>query len=210
VELGRFISIEGGEGAGKSTSVAFIKAYLQNQGIAVVSTREPGGTQLAEQLRQLLLNHHDEDIDPYTELLMMFAARRQHVTQVIEPALAAGKWVLCDRFTDCSYAYQGYGRKLPLDFIDQLALWIHGDTNPDLTLLLDLDIKVGMQRARQRNSLDRIESETMAFFEAARQGYLQRAQAEPQRFSIIDAAQDIAGVQKQLQEALQALLKGVA
>jgi len=210
VELGRFISIEGGEGAGKSTSVAFIKAYLQNQGIAVVSTREPGGTQLAEQLRQLLLNHHDEDIDPYTELLMMFAARRQHVTQVIEPALAAGKWVLCDRFTDCSYAYQGYGRKLPLDFIDQLALWIHGDTNPDLTLLLDLDIKVGMQRARQRNSLDRIESETMAFFEAARQGYLLRAQAEPQRFSIIDAAQDIAGVQKQLQEALQALLKGVA
>ncbi|MCP4789732.1 MAG: dTMP kinase [Gammaproteobacteria bacterium] len=210
MELGRFISIEGGEGAGKSTSVAFIKAYLQNQGIAVVSTREPGGTQLAEQLRQLLLNHHDEDIDPYTELLMMFAARRQHVTQVIEPALAAGKWVLCDRFTDCSYAYQGYGRKLPLDFIDQLALWIHGDTNPDLTLLLDLDIKVGMQRARQRNSLDRIESETMAFFEAARQGYLQRAQAEPQRFSIIDAAQDIAGVQKQLQEALQALLKGVA
>ena len=210
MELGRFISIEGGEGAGKSTSVAFIKAYLQNQGIAVVSTREPGGTQLAEQLRQLLLNHHDEDIDPYTELLMMFAARRQHVTQVIEPALAAGKWVLCDRFTDCSYAYQGYGRKLPLDFIDQLALWIHGDTNPDLTLLLDLDIKVGMQRARQRNSLDRIESETMAFFEAARQGYLQRAQAEPQRFSIIDAVQDIAGVQKQLQEALQALLKGVA
>ncbi|MCP4879046.1 MAG: dTMP kinase [Gammaproteobacteria bacterium] len=210
MELGRFISIEGGEGAGKSTSVAFIKAYLQNQGIAVVSTREPGGTQLAEQLRQLLLNHHDEDIDPYTELLMMFAARRQHVTQVIEPALAAGKWVLCDRFTDCSYAYQGYGRKLPLDFIDQLALWIHGDTNPDLTLLLDLDIKVGMQRARQRNSLDRIESETMAFFEAARQGYLLRAQAEPQRFSIIDAAQDIAGVQKQLQEALQALLKGVA
>ena len=210
MELGRFISIEGGEGVGKSTSVAFIKAYLQNQGIAVVSTREPGGTQLAEQLRQLLLNHHDEDIDPYTELLMMFAARRQHVTQVIEPALAAGKWVLCDRFTDCSYAYQGYGRKLPLDFIDQLALWIHGDTNPDLTLLLDLDIKVGMQRARQRNSLDRIESETKAFFEAARQGYLQRAQAEPQRFSIIDAAQDIAGVQKQLQEALQALLKGVA
>lgn len=203
---GRFISIEGGEGAGKSTSVAFIQDFLQSRGIELVSTREPGGTQLAEQLRQLLLNHHDEKIDPYTELLMMFAARRQHVTQVIQPALAAGKWVLCDRFTDASYAYQGYGRELPLEFIDNLAKWVHGDTNPDMTCLLDLDIEVGMGRARQRSELDRIESEAMSFFEAVRQGYLSRAKAEPQRFCVIDASQDIPGVEQQLQQALEGLL----
>ncbi len=203
---GRFISIEGGEGAGKSTSVAFIQDFLQSRGIELVSTREPGGTQLAEQLRQLLLNHHDEKIDPYTELLMMFAARRQHVTQVIQPALAAGKWVLCDRFTDASYAYQGYGRELPLEFIDNLAKWVHGDTNPDMTCLLDLDIEVGMGRARQRSELDRIESEAMSFFEAVRQGYLSRAKAEPQRFRVIDASQDIPGVEQQLQQALEGLL----
>lgn len=203
---GRFISIEGGEGAGKSTSVAFIQDFLQSRGIELVSTREPGGTQLAEQLRQLLLNHHDEKIDPYTELLMMFAARRQHVTQVIQPALAVGKWVLCDRFTDASYAYQGYGRELPLEFIDNLAKWVHGDTNPDMTCLLDLDIEVGMGRARQRSELDRIESEAMSFFEAVRQGYLSRAKAEPQRFRVIDASQDIPGVEQQLQQALEGLL----
>ena len=203
---GRFISIEGGEGAGKSTSVAFIQEFLQSRGIELISTREPGGTQLAEQLRQLLLNHHDEKIDPYTELLMMFAARRQHVTQVIQPALAAGKWVLCDRFTDASYAYQGYGRELPLEFIDNLAKWVHGDTNPDMTCLLDLDIEVGMGRARQRSELDRIESEAMSFFEAVRQGYLSRAKAEPQRFRVIDASQDIPGVEQQLQQALEGLL----
>jgi len=206
VNNGRFISIEGGEGAGKSTSVAFIQDFLQSRGIELVSTREPGGTQLAEQLRQLLLNHHDEKIDPYTELLMMFAARRQHVTQVIQPALAAGKWVLCDRFTDASYAYQGYGRELPLEFIDNLAKWVHGDTNPDMTCLLDLDIEVGMGRARQRSELDRIESEAMSFFEAVRQGYLSRAKAEPQRFRVIDASQDIPGVEQQLQQALEGLL----
>ena len=203
---GRFISIEGGEGAGKSTSVAFIEEFLQGQGIDLVSTREPGGTHLSEQLRQLLLSHHDENIDPYAELLMIFAARRQHVAQVIQPALAAGKWVLCDRFTDASYAYQGYGRELPLEFIDNLASWVHGDTNPDMTILLDLDIEVGMGRARQRAELDRIESEAMSFFEAVRQGYLCRAKAEPARFRVLDASQDIAGVERQLQQALVGLL----
>lgn len=203
---GRFISIEGGEGAGKSTSIDYIQSFFSAQGIELVSTREPGGTELAEKIRALLLDHHTEQVDPYSELLLMFAARRQHVTQVIEPALAAGKWVLCDRFTDASYAYQGYGRQLPLDFIDQLAHWVHGDINPDCTLLLDLDIEVGMQRARQRNALDRIESEQMSFFEAVRQGYLKRAKAEPQRFRVIDASKDIAGVQQQLQSVLEALL----
>jgi dTMP kinase len=156
----------------------------------------------------LLLNHHDERVDPFTELLMMFAARRQHITEVIQPALAAGKWVLCDRFTDASYAYQGYGRNLPLAFIDSLAKWVHGETNPDMTLLLDVDIEVGMQRARQRNSLDRIESENMAFFETVRQGYLTRAKAEPKRFKIIDASQDIASVQTQIRQALVTLKAG--
>jgi dTMP kinase len=210
VKAGRFISIEGGEGVGKSTSVAYIQDYLQTCGIDVVSTREPGGTKLAEELRALLLNHHTEKVDPYTELLMMFAARRQHITEVIRPALAAGKWVLCDRFTDASYAYQGYGRNLPLAFIDSLAKWVHGDTNPDLTLLLDVDIEVGMQRARQRSSLDRIESEAMAFFEAVRQGYLARAKAEPQRFCIVDASVSITAVQLQIESALQGLNVGVA
>ena len=203
---GRFISIEGGEGAGKSTSVAFMQEFLQSQGIELVTTREPGGTKLSEQLRELLLNHHDENIDPYAELLMIFAARRQHVAQVIQPALAAGKWVLCDRFTDASYAYQGYGRDLPLEFIDNLATWVHGNTNPDMTVLLDLDIEVGMGRARQRAELDRIESEAMSFFEAVRQGYLSRAKAEPKRFKVIDASQDIPGVEQQLQQALEGLL----
>jgi dTMP kinase len=208
VSAGRFISIEGGEGVGKSTSVAYIQEYLQTSGIELVSTREPGGTKLAEDLRSLLLNHHDERVDPFTELLMMFAARRQHITEVIQPALAAGKWVLCDRFTDASYAYQGYGRNLPLAFIDSLAKWVHGETNPDMTLLLDVDIEVGMQRARQRNSLDRIESENMAFFETVRQGYLTRAKAEPKRFQIIDASQDIASVQTQIRQALVTLKAG--
>ena len=203
---GRFISIEGGEGAGKSTSVAFMQEFLQSQGVELVSTREPGGTQLSEQLRELLLNHHDENIDPYAELLMIFAARRQHVAQVIQPALAAGKWVLCDRFTDASYAYQGYGRDLPLEFIDNLATWVHGNTNPDMTVLLDLDIEVGMGRARQRAELDRIESEALSFFEAVRQGYLSRAKAEPKRFKVIDASQDIPGVEQQIQQALEGLL----
>lgn len=208
MSAGRFISIEGGEGVGKSTSVAYIQEYLQTSGIELVSTREPGGTKLAEDLRSLLLNHHDERVDPFTELLMMFAARRQHITEVIQPALAAGKWVLCDRFTDASYAYQGYGRNLPLAFIDSLAKWVHGETNPDMTLLLDVDIEVGMQRARQRNSLDRIESENMAFFETVRQGYLTRAKAEPKRFKIIDASQDIASVQTQIRQALVTLKAG--
>ncbi len=208
MSAGRFISIEGGEGVGKSTSVAYIEEYLQASGVELISTREPGGTKLAEDLRSLLLNHHAERVDPFTELLMMFAARRQHITEVIQPALAAGKWVLCDRFTDASYAYQGYGRNLPLAFIDSLAQWVHGETNPDMTLLLDVDIEVGMQRARQRNSLDRIESENMAFFEAVRQGYLTRAKAEPKRFQIIDASQDIAAVQTQIRQALLSLQAG--
>lgn len=208
MSAGRFISIEGGEGVGKSTSVAYIQEYLQASGIELISTREPGGTKLAEDLRSLLLNHHTERVDPFTELLMMFAARRQHITEVIQPALAAGKWVLCDRFTDASYAYQGYGRNLPLAFIDSLAQWVHGETNPDMTLLLDVDIEVGMQRARQRNSLDRIESENMAFFETVRQGYLTRAKAEPKRFQIIDASQDISSVQTQIRQALLTLKAG--
>ena len=205
---GKFITIEGTEGVGKTTNIAFIKQWLDDNGISFINTREPGGTPLAEEIRQVLLSNRDEKVCSKAELLMMFAGRAQHIDQVIEPQLAQGNWVLCDRFTDASYAYQGYGRNLPLAFIDSLVKWVHGETNPDMTLLLDVDIEVGMQRARQRNSLDRIESENMAFFETVRQGYLTRAKAEPKRFKIIDASQDIASVQTQIRQALVTLKAG--
>ena len=201
-----FISIEGGEGAGKSTSIAYIKLKLEALGIECIVTREPGGTPMAEDMRQLLLQHRDENVDPYTELLLMFASRRQHVENVIRPALAAGKWVICDRFSDASVAYQGFGRGLDQDFISSLKYWVHGDLNPTLTLLFDLDIAIGMERAGQRSNLDRIETEELSFFERVRQGYLSQAKAEPQRYRVVDAAQTIASVESQLDGFLAPLL----
>jgi dTMP kinase len=201
-----FISIEGGEGAGKSTSIDYIKRKLEARGIQCIVTREPGGTPMAEDIRQLLLQHRDEVVDPYTELLLMFASRRQHVENVIRPALAAGKWVICDRFTDASFAYQGFGRGLDKDFINNLKHWVHGDLNPHMTLLFDLDITVGMARAGKRSGFDRIETEAMSFFERVRQGYLTQANIEPQRYRIVDAAQSITGVQQQLDDFLAPLL----
>ena len=207
--MASFISIEGGEGAGKSTSIAYIKKKLEACGLNCLVTREPGGTPMAEDIRQLLLQHRDEAVDPYTELLLMFAARRQHVENVIRPALAAGKWVICDRFTDASFAYQGFGRGLDQDFISSLKHWVHGDLNPTLTLLFDLDVALGMERAGQRSGFDRIETEAMSFFERVRQGYLTQAQAEPNRYRTIDAAQSIVGVERQLDVLLEPLLVAV-
>jgi dTMP kinase len=201
-----FISIEGGEGAGKSTSIEYIKQKLEACGIECLVTREPGGTPMAEDIRQLLLQHRDEVVDPYTELLLMFASRRQHVQNVIRPALASGKWVICDRFTDASFAYQGFGRGLDKEFISSLKRWVHGDLNPNMTILFDLDIAVGMARAGKRSDFDRIETETMSFFERVRHGYLTQAEAEPQRYRIVDASRSITGVEQQLDQFLAPLL----
>jgi dTMP kinase len=161
---------------------------------------------MAEDIRQLLLQHRDETVDPYTELLLMFASRRQHVENVIRPALAAGKWVVCDRFTDASFAYQGFGRGLDKDFITSLKHWVHSDLNPTMTLLFDLDIAIGMERAGKRSDFDRIETEEMSFFERVRQGYLTQAKAEPQRYRIVDASQSIANVESQVDDFLTPLL----
>lgn len=201
-----FISIEGGEGAGKSTSIDYIKGKLEACGIDCLVTREPGGTQMAEDIRQLLLQHRDELVDPYTELLLMFASRRQHVENVIRPALASGKWVICDRFTDASFAYQGFGRGLDQAFITSLKHFVHGDLNPIMTILFDLDIEIGMARAGKRASFVRIETEAMSFFERVRQGYLTQAKAEPDRYRIVDASQSIEAVERQLDLVLKPLL----
>jgi len=161
---------------------------------------------MAEDIRQLLLQHRDEVVDPYTELLLMFASRRQHVENVIRPALASGKWVICDRFTDASFAYQGFGRGLDKDFITSLKHFVHGDLNPTMTFLFDLDIEIGMARAGERANFDRIETEAMSFFERVRQGYLTQARAEPDRYRIVDASQSIEAVQHQLDLFLTHLL----
>lgn len=160
---GRFITLEGGEGVGKTTNMACIQALLEEQNIPLLLTREPGGTALAENIRQLLLDEEQESIAPQTELLMMFAARAQHIKHVITPALEQGTWVLCDRFTDATYAYQGGGRSMALSSIQWLENFVQGDLRPDLTLLLDAPIQLGMQRAQKRGKLHRFESEKWHF-----------------------------------------------
>jgi dTMP kinase len=161
---GKFITLEGGEGVGKTTNLAFIRKYLQDHGIDVVVTREPGGTQLAEKIRQLLLDSSSESISESAELLLMFAARAQHIKHVIEPALSEGKWVLCDRFTDATYAYQGGGRNMSINTIEWLENLVQGTLRPDLTLLLDAPVEIGFGRVRTRGELDRFESERVDFF----------------------------------------------
>lgn len=199
---GKFITVEGGEGVGKSTNIALIADQLTRAGHAPVRTREPGGTALAEQIRQLLLAHGDEPMSAWTELLLIFAARAQHLAQVIEPALAAGQWVLCDRFTDATYAYQGGGRGLNTTHIAALEQLVQGDLRPDLTVLLDAPVEVGQQRAQGRAALDRFEVEQAAFFERVRASYRERAAADPQRFLIVDAALPLPAVQANLTAAL--------
>ena len=195
---GLFITIEGGEGVGKSTNIAFIAEQLQLQGIDFILTREPGGTPLAEDIRQLLLIPRNESVAENTELLLMFAARAQHIAQVIKPALQSGKWVICDRFTDATFAYQGGGRGVDLGKISDLEQWVQGDLRPDYTLLLDAPIEVGMSRATKRGELDRFEQEQRAFFEAVRSTYLSLAEKFKQRFRIVDASQTLPAVQQSL------------
>ena len=203
---GRFITLEGGEGVGKTTNIAYIQSLLEEQNISVLLTREPGGTTLAENIRQLLLDKEQEEIAEQTELLMMFAARAQHIKHVIQPALKKGSWVLCDRFTDATYAYQGGGRNMALSSIQWLENFVQADLRPDLTLLLDAPIQLGMQRAQQRGKLDRFESEHMAFFEKVRQTYLSIAKQQPKRVKIIDATQSLEKVQAQIKQIVTAFI----
>ncbi len=201
-EPGRFITVEGGEGAGKSTNLALIVAELEARGIQVEVTREPGGTPLAEEVRTLLLAPRGETLVPQAELLLMFAARAQHLAERIEPALAAGRWVLCDRFTDATFAYQGAGRGLGERMIRTLADLVHPQRWPDLTVYLDLAPETGLARARQRGTPDRIESESNPFFQRVRAAYVARAQADPGRFAVIDASRPLEAVQADVVAAL--------
>lgn len=202
---GKLITVEGGEGVGKSTNLAFIQQQLESAGVDLVVTREPGGTEVAEKIRELLLTPSDEPICELSELLLVFAARAQHLEQLIKPALERGAWVLCDRFIDATYAYQGGGRAMDLNVIAALEQLVLSDIKADMTLLLDLPVEVGMARARARAELDRFEQEQMSFFEAVRSAYLARAQAAPNRVVIIDAAPALEQVQEQIAAALQTL-----
>ena len=202
ISLGRFITVEGTEGVGKSTQIKCIYQYLEHIGISVILTREPGGTELGEAIRGLLLNSTDS-ICKDTELLLMFAARAEHLRRRIEPALNSGQWVLCDRFTDATYAYQGGGRGIDSRQIAALEAWIHPRLQPDLTLLLDCPVGTGLRRKHSTPSLaDRFELETEAFFERVRNNYLERAKDEPQRFTIIEAQHPASEVTQQIKAAL--------
>jgi dTMP kinase len=203
---GQFITIEGGEGAGKSTMAARIAAWLEQRGRRVVQTREPGGTQLAEDIREILLDRRNHALSGLAELLLMFAARAQHLEQLIRPALERGDTVLCDRFTDATWAYQGGGRGLPQDPIATLERLVHGDLQPQLTLLLDLPVEQGLARAARRGASDRFESESIAFFERVRTAYLARAAAEPGRFAVVDATPAPDAVWAQIESVLEARL----
>lgn len=201
-----FITIEGIEGVGKSTAIQFICKQLDAAHIPYIVTREPGGTEITEAIRKLILAHYHEKMSADTELLLYFASRAQNIAQNIKPALAHGKWVVCDRFTDSSYAYQGGGRKIPKDRIAVLENWVHGDLQPDLTFLLDAPVEVGLDRIKNRDQ-DRIEHEKAQFFVRVRDAYLERAKEYPQRFKIIDASAAVAEVEQQIAKILTPLLK---
>jgi dTMP kinase len=204
VTRGSFVTIEGIEGVGKSTNLAFLAERLQARGIKLRQTREPGGTPLGEALRGLLLDPEFKGMSNAAELLMIFAARAEHIAQVIEPALARGEWVLSDRFTDASFAYQGGGRQMVWQRIAELEQWVQGSLRPDLTVLLDAPASLGMERASRRGALDRFEQERLGFFERARQAYLDRASAEPERFHVVDASQPLPVVQAAIEVGLRA------
>lgn len=210
---GRFITFEGGEGVGKSTNIAFVADWLKEQGITVVVTREPGGTEIAEKIRNDLLKaHHSEDMTAMTELLLVFAARAQHIEKVIVPALQRGEWVICDRFSDSTMAYQGYGRELPRADIELLTGLVQKDLQPDCTLLLDAPVETGMARASRRaeqgiEQTDRFELEKLSFFEKVRQGFLELAAHSP-RFHKLDATQPLDKVQRDIESVLKAILAG--
>lgn len=198
----RFITFEGVDGAGKSTGLEWFVAALRQRGIDLLVTREPGGTPLGEQLREILLH---QPMHAETEAMLMFAARREHVEQVIRPALQRGTWVISDRFSDASFAYQGGGRGVPLAKLEQLEQWVHGDLQPDLTLLFDIPIEVARQRLNNNASLDKFEREQGEFFERVRQAYLARAAKIPQRYAIIRAEKSLDEVQRQLADIVASL-----
>ena len=200
---GKFITIEGIEGVGKSTNLKFVESILIDSGKKVVVTREPGGTPLAERIRELLLDVNHKSMTSDTELLLMFAARAQHLDELVRPALAAGKWVLCDRFTDATYAYQGGGRNISLERIAVLEDWVQGELRPDLTLLLDIPVEAGLKRAAGRSEPDRFEQEKFDFFNAVRETYLARAKNEPERFRVIDTSPDLHTVQLSIRDVLE-------
>lgn len=208
---GQFITLEGIEGVGKSTQIKFIQRYLEEKHINIITTHEPGGTPIANAIRNILLTSHTESAEAMaqtTELLLMFAARAQHVEHVIEPALNKGDWVICDRFTDASYAYQGYGRGQSLERIATLEKWVQNNLQPNLTFLFDAPVEIAMQRIKHRgNKPDRIESEKSEFFERVRIGYLTRAKQFPERYKIIDASVSLDKVQQQIKTILYDFLR---
>lgn len=198
MQPGKFITIEGGEGVGKTTNIQYIQTLLAERGIKTLVTREPGGTPLAEEIREVLIANREERVVSETELLLMFAARAQHLNELILPNIEQGIWVISDRFTDATYAYQSGGRGVPAEKVALLETFVQGSFRPDLTLLLDAPIEVGMQRARDRGKLDRFEEEQVEFFEKVRDNYLNRAKQAPERFKIVNAAQELAGVQAEI------------
>ncbi len=200
--MGKFITLEGIEGVGKTSNLRFIKDLLQAAGHNCVVTREPGGTKLGEALRGLLLSHSDDNMSADAELLLMFAARAEHLAKVIIPALESGQTVLCDRFTEATYAYQGGGRLIDVDKIGALEQWVQGDLRPDLTVVLDAPVEVGRARAGSRSAPDRIEKEQDDFFQRVRKAYIEMAGHYPQRICLVDASLDITSVQQQIREKL--------
>jgi dTMP kinase len=205
---GRFTNeVEKNYGCGKTTNLAFIKDYLQQHNISVVVTREPGGTALAEKIRYLLLDKDSEVISEHAELLLIFAARAQHIKHVIEPALAQGKWVLCDRFTDATYAYQGGGRNMRISTIEWLENLVQGNLKPDLTVLLDAPVEIGIERVRVRGAFDRFESEKISFFEHVRRAYLLQAELHSERIKLIQANQPLVDVQRALIDIIRTFLR---
>ena len=204
---GKFLTVEGVEGGGKSTNIQYIADFLENKNIPFIVTREPGGTEISEAIRHLLLSSDLPAMHSDTELLLMFAARAEHLHKKILPALQSGQWVLCDRFTDASYAYQGGGRGIALQKIATLETWVQGDLRPDATLLFDLEADIGLKRTQKRGAADRFEEEAIDFFNAVRKQYLQMAQDAPQRYHIIQAQYDLSTVQKQLARTMETLLQ---
>lgn len=204
---GRFITLEGGEGAGKTTCIAHIRQRIGEAGIPLVVTREPGGTPVSEKIRDLLLDKKNTDIQADTELLLMFAARAQHLDELIRPALQRGDWVLCDRFTDATHAYQGGGRGIPSERICSLENWTQRGLKPDLTLLLDLPVETGLARAGQRSTPDRFESESLQFMEKIREAYRAIAASEPDRVKVIDASLPLDEVLGQIDAVMDELIR---
>jgi dTMP kinase len=206
MDRGKFITVEGIEGVGKSTNIDFLSSLIEAKGLSVVRTREPGGTPIAERIRALLLEHGEETMTDIAELLLFFAARSLHIHNAIKPALQAGQWVVCDRFTDASRAYQGSGRGFNQDTINTLADWVQEGLQPDLTILLDAPAEVGMDRAGRRGAADRLEIEKTEFYARVRDGYLALADSEPERFAVIDASLSLDDVQAAISEKLTGLL----